>query len=112
MMKLNKPQLNNEDYEYMDSLSSAVLAKNPKKLHIILIFWSVTIVFFLLWAAFSEIDEIARGSGDVIPSNENQIVQNLEGGIVEEILIQEGDIVKKGDILLKINNEKSLSTFE
>jgi adhesin transport system membrane fusion protein len=107
-----KRELTKEDYEYMDSLSSAVLEKHPKKLHVVLIFWSVTILFFLLWAAFSEIDEIARGSGDVIPSNENQVVQNLEGGIVEEILIKEGDIVKQGDVLLKINNEKSISTYQ
>jgi len=107
-----KRELSTEDYEYMDSLSSAVLAKHPKKLHLVLIFWLVTIFFFFLWAAISEIDEIARGSGDVIPSNENQVLQNLEGGIVEEILIKEGSIVKKDDILLKINNEKSISTFE
>ncbi len=107
-----KRELTREDYEYMDSLSSAVLEKHPKKLHIVLIFWSIAICFFFLWAAISQIDEIARGSGDVIPSNENQIVQNLEGGIVEDILIKEGAVVKKGDILLKINNEKSLSTFE
>lgn len=107
-----KRELTKEDYEYMDSLSSAVLEKHPKKLHIILIFWLVTIFFFIIWASFAKIDEIARGSGDVIPSRENQIVQNLEGGIVEEILVKEGSLVKKGEILLKINNEKSLSTFE
>ena len=107
-----KRELTGEDYEYMDSLSSAVLEKHPKKLHIVLIFWTVTICFFFIWASLAEIDEIARGAGDVIPSNENQILQNLEGGIVEEILIKEGSRVNKGDILLKINNEKSLSTFE
>lgn len=107
-----KRELTKEDYVYMDSLNSAVLEKNPKKLHIVLIFWTITIFFFFLWASISEIDEIARGAGDVIPSNENQIVQNLEGGIVEEILVKEGSFVKKGDILLKINNEKSISTFE
>ena len=107
-----KRELTQEDYEYMDSLSSAILEKHPKKLHVVLVFWAITIFFFILWASLSQIDEIARGAGDVIPSNENQLVQNLEGGIVEEILVKAGDIVKKGDILLKINNEKSISTFE
>jgi adhesin transport system membrane fusion protein len=113
--KINLPkkrELTSEDYEYMDSLSSAILEKHPKKLHIILIFWAITIFFFFIWASLSQIDEIAKGVGDVIPSNENQIVQNLEGGIVENILVKEGDIVKKDDILIKINNEKSISTFE
>ncbi len=122
MIKLNKfkrtinlpkkRNLTKEDYQYMDSLSSAVLEKHPKKLHVVLLFWSVTILFFIVWASLAQIDEIARGSGDVIPSNENQIVQNLEGGIVEDILAQEGTFVKKGDILLKINNEKSVSTYQ
>jgi adhesin transport system membrane fusion protein len=114
MKNLNKPrkELRKEDYEYIDSLSGAILAKHPKKLHIVLIFWLVTIFAFLLWASLSKIDEVARGIGDVIPSNENQVVQNLEGGIIEEIVISEGSVVKQGDILLKINNEKSVSTFE
>jgi len=107
-----KRELTREDYEYMDSLSSAVLEKHPKKLHVVLLFWCVTIFFFIVWASLAQIDEIARGNGDVIPSNENQVVQNLEGGIVEEILIKEGSLVKKGDILLKINNEKSISTYQ
>jgi adhesin transport system membrane fusion protein len=110
--RLKKKELTQEDYEYIDSLSGAILEKHPKKLHVILLFWVVTIFAFLLWASIFKIDEIARGIGDVIPSNENQIVQNLEGGIVEEMVVREGSIVKKGDILLKINNEKSVSTFE
>ena len=47
---------------------------------------------------------------DVIPYGQNQIIQNLEGGIIERILIEEGQIVEKGQIILKINNSKSLST--
>jgi adhesin transport system membrane fusion protein len=109
---LKRKELTHEDYEYIDSLSGAILEKHPKKLHVVLLFWVVTIFAFILWASLSQIDEIARGVGDVIPSNENQVVQNLEGGIVEEILAREGTVVKKGDILLKINNEKSVSTFE
>lgn len=106
------PKLNKEDYEYMNSLSSAILQKRPKKLHIVLIFWLVTVLAFIIWAKLASIDEIARGNGEVVPSGENQIVQNLEGGIIEEILVAEGEIVKKGQILLKINNKRSESTFE
>ncbi len=62
-----KRELTKEDYDYMDSLSSAVLEKHPKKLHTVLIFWTVTILFFILWASLSPIDENSRGAGDVIP---------------------------------------------
>ena len=111
-MYKDNQKLTNHDYEYMNSLSQAVLQIRPKKLHFILWFWFFTIVLFLVWASFTSIDEITRGTGEVVPSGENQIVQNLEGGIVEEILVKEGQIVKKGQILLKINNKKSESTYE
>ncbi|MFB1032074.1 MAG: HlyD family type I secretion periplasmic adaptor subunit [Aliarcobacter cryaerophilus] len=65
---------------------------------------------FITWAAFDEIDEIARGSGKVVPNGQNQIVQNLEGGIVQEILVKEGDIVEKDQVLIRISNEKGTST--
>jgi multidrug efflux pump subunit AcrA (membrane-fusion protein) len=60
--------------------------------------------------SFAEIDEIARGSGKVVPSGQNQIVQHLEGGIVQEILVKEGDFVNKDQVLIRVSNEKSTST--
>lgn len=100
------------DYEFMNSLSSAVLEKSPKKLRFVLWFWILTISVLITWAYFAQIDEIVRGEGKVIPRSENKMVQNLEGGIIKEILVKEGDIVKKGDILLRISNEKSKSDYE
>jgi adhesin transport system membrane fusion protein len=100
------------DYEFMNSISSAVLEKSPKKLKLILWFWIITISALIAWAYYAQIDEIVRGEGKVIPRSENKIVQNLEGGIIKKILVKEGDIVKKGDILLKISNEKSKSDYQ
>jgi adhesin transport system membrane fusion protein len=111
MYKDNK-KLTQEDYEYMNSLSQAILQIRPRKLHFILWFWFFTVLLFIVWASFTSIDEITRGTGEVVPSGENQIVQNLEGGIVEEILVKEGQVVKKDQILIKINNKKSESTYE
>ncbi len=103
--------LSARDYEFMHSLSAAVIQRTPASIRIILYFWIVAIAMFLTWANFALIDEIARGDGEIIPSGENQMIQNLEGGIVEEILVKEGQSVKRGQILLKINNEKSRSSF-
>jgi len=110
MPNINK-NLSEKDYEFMNSLSSAVLQKSPSKLRVIMYFWVVTLFLFIFWAKFALIDEIARGDGEIIPTGENQMIQNLEGGIVEELLVKEGQEVKKGEILLKINNEKSRSSF-
>ncbi len=104
-----KPKYTQEDYEFMNSLSAAISEQTPKKTRIVIYFWFVVVVLFILWASLTQIDEITRGSGEVVPSGKNQMVQNLEGGIVKEIFVRIGDIVKKGDPLLKIDNRKSES---
>ena len=62
-------------------------------------------IFFLSWAYFSEVDEVVRGTGKVVPSGQTKILQNLEGGIVSSILLKEGDSVKKGDVIYTLSNE-------
>lgn len=100
------------DYEFMRSLSAAVLERTPKRISRVLLIWVITVFVFIIWASFAEVDEITRGSGDVIPSGENQVIQNLEGGIVNDILVNEGDKVKANQILIKITNAKSTSSYE
>ncbi|MBS9778933.1 MAG: HlyD family type I secretion periplasmic adaptor subunit [Campylobacteraceae bacterium] len=100
-----------DDLKYMSSLSEAILAKSPSTSKAIL--WLVMIACFWLifWASQAEIDERTRTNGKIIPSNRVQIVQNLEGGIVSEILVREGDTVKQGDILVKIENKSFSSSY-
>jgi len=113
-MNKNKKQMEytEKDYEFMNSLSAAVLNRTPSKISRVLRIWLISIVLSVIWASLSEIDEITRGDGDVIPYGQNQVIQNLEGGIVADILVKEGDKVKKGDILLKVDNKKFVSSFE
>jgi adhesin transport system membrane fusion protein len=108
----NNYNYSKEDYEFMNSLSSAILEQGPKKLRLVLWFWILTITLLIVWAYYSQIDEIVRGEGKVIPRSENKMIQNLEGGIIEEILIKEGDIVKKDQILIKIDNQKSKADYQ
>jgi len=58
------------------------------------------------WAHFAILDEVKRGEGRVIPSRQMQVVQSLEGGLVERIAVQEGDTVQKGQVLARIDNTK------
>ncbi len=67
---------------------------------------------FLVWTHFAILDEVTRGDGQVIPSQRVQVIQNLEGGILEETLVHENQIVNKGDILVRINNEMAQSTMK
>ncbi len=69
-------------------------------------FLSVCLALFavlLLWATFAQLDEVTRGEGRVIPSSKRQVIQNLEGGIVEALYVHEGDKVTKGQVLLRID---------
>lgn len=110
--ELHKSTLDVEDLKYMSSLSEAVLQKSPKKSKYILWLVAISIGWLIFWASQAELDELTRGQGKIIPSHQLQVVQNLEGGIVEDILVREGDIVKKGQILLKIDNTNFKSSFE
>jgi adhesin transport system membrane fusion protein len=96
----------------MQSLSGAVLQKAHTTSKIVLLIIFFTFFWFVLWASLAEIDEITRGEGKVIPSSHIKVLQNLEGGIVQDILIREGHKVKKGQPLLKIDNQKFISEFE
>ncbi len=100
------------DLKYMDSLSAAVVQKSSTKTKYILWIFSVFIIWALLWANFAYVDELARGQGRVIPSKKIQIVQNLEGGIISDILVDEGEAVEKGQVLIKIDDTKFSSSYE
>jgi len=67
------------------------------------------VVFFLIWSYFSEVDEIVRGEGKVVPSSQTKILQHFEGGIIEKIYVKEGDRVKSGDAIYKLKNASSQS---
>lgn len=62
----------------------------------------LTVAVFLLWAKFAWLDEIVRANGEVVSASRPQIIQNLEGGILAELLVSEGDIVQTGDVIAKL----------
>ncbi|SCB31773.1 HlyD family type I secretion periplasmic adaptor subunit [Rhizobium multihospitium] len=72
---------------------------------------ALMIVAFIAWAAFADIDEIARGEGKVIPVSKTQIVQSSEPGIVQQINVNLGQVVHKGDILVQLDNTTTASTL-
>ncbi|MBC7163332.1 MAG: HlyD family type I secretion periplasmic adaptor subunit [Immundisolibacter sp.] len=80
--------------------------------HMILLAVTMLLVVALVWAALAKVDEVTHADGQVIPSSQVQIVQNLEGGIVQEILVREGDIVDKDQILLRIDDTRFASSYQ
>lgn len=72
------------------------------------------VVFFvvaLIWANWAILDEVTTGEGRVIPSSQVQVVQNLEGGIVRDILAREGDIVEVDQSLMNIDNSAFVASY-
>lgn len=70
------------------------------------------VIAFIVWAQLTVLDKVVRGIGRVVPQAQNQMVQHFEGGIIAEILVQEGDAVKKGDVLLRIDNSFSRAELQ
>ncbi|WP_454690602.1 HlyD family type I secretion periplasmic adaptor subunit [Achromobacter aloeverae] len=78
----------------------------------VLLWTSLFVVACLLvWAAFGSIDEVVRGEGKVVPSRQVQVVQSLDGGVVKEILVQPGQEVQPGQVLLKIDPTRFASSL-
>lgn len=69
----------------------------------------VLIVLLLVWAALARVDEVTRGEGKVIPSRQLQVVQALDGGVVSDILVKEGQVVEKDQLLLRIDETRATS---
>jgi len=102
--KLHNHKLDARDLKYISSLSEAVLQKSPKRSKYILWLTALAVGWLIFWASQAEIDELTRGEGKIIPSHQLQVIQNLEGGIISEILVREGDMVKNNQVILKIDN--------
>lgn len=65
------------------------------------------VLLFGLWAGLTQVDQVTHGAGKVVPQSNNQIIQHLEGGIVSDIFVRNGDRVEKGEPLLRIENSFS-----
>ncbi|PJG59340.1 HlyD family type I secretion periplasmic adaptor subunit [Aeromonas cavernicola] len=102
---------NQEHLAFIDDGAAAVLLSTPTHARILL--WCCFLFFMsaITWAAWAELDEVTIGQGKVIPSRQLQVIQNLEGGIVKEIFVKEGDIVEKGQPLLRIDDTRFRSDF-
>lgn len=72
---------------------------------------ALVVVAALLWAATFDLDEITRGTGKVIPSSREQVIQSLDSGVLAELLVREGDAVVKDQVLLRIDDARAGPVF-
>jgi adhesin transport system membrane fusion protein len=83
---------------------------NPAGLILRVISWGL--VIFVLWASFFHINETVKGIGQVVPSKRLQVIDNLEGGILTDILVKEGDGVKRGQIIAKLDSTQTAAKLK
>lgn len=72
----------------------------------------VALVLLLVWAAFAEIDEVTRGEARVVPTSQVQVVQSVDGGVVKEIHVKEGDVVSAGQLMLRVDPKRFESNMQ
>ncbi|RAS03021.1 HlyD family type I secretion periplasmic adaptor subunit [Cupriavidus alkaliphilus] len=101
-----------DDTAFMDARDAAALSRPRWFAHWIL--WCAVsfVSVALAWAALARVDEVAVGEGKVIPSSQVQVVQNLEGGIVAQIMVRPGQVVSKDQPLMRIDDTRFTASYQ
>jgi adhesin transport system membrane fusion protein len=99
------------DFAFANDVRAAVELRTPKTARMILFSSLALAVVGIVWAHFAILDEVKRGQGKVVPSQQIQVVQTLEGGLVSEILVREGAIVQAGQPLIRIDDTNFAAQF-
>jgi len=97
---------------YMRSLSAAAVHRTPHYLIVVVMIFALFVIAAIVWMNWAKIDVVIRGAGKVSPASQVQNIQSLEGGIISEILVVEGQRVQTGQSLIKISDIAFSSSFE
>jgi membrane fusion protein, adhesin transport system len=101
-MNIFKPEF--KDTDFMSELEAATRMRPATSATLMLFSIIGLIVFGIIWASVSQVEQITHGQGQVVPSQEIQVVQSLEGGVLAELLVQEGQKVEKDQVLMRISD--------
>ena len=110
LARMDVAQKEREQQGFAADTDYAILQQEPLRARVLLRTVGVAFAIALMWSAVSRIDEVTRGEGKVIPSRQLQVLQSLDGGVVSEILVHEGDVVEPEQILLRIDQTRFASS--
>jgi adhesin transport system membrane fusion protein len=97
--------------EFMSDVKAATLLDARPWAGLTLVLLVVLLAVAYLWARDAVLDEVTVGTGRVIPSSREQIIQSLEGGILTEMAVREGDVVSKDQVLLRLDDTRFGASF-
>lgn len=107
-----KKEISAADAAFMDDVHESLLTQRTPGTRIVLYTIAILLVAGLCWAYFARVEEITRGDAKIVARSHEQVIQSLEGGIIEAMYVEEGDIVEKGQKLLKIDATRAQSTYD
>lgn len=102
----------NEVVDFATDADLAMLRQEPLRARVLLRSIGIVVAIFVLWATVAQLDEVTRGEGKVIPSRQLQVLQSIDGGLVAEILVKEGDVVDANQLLIKIDETRFVSSVK
>jgi adhesin transport system membrane fusion protein len=105
------PLHHKRDTEFMPEVQGALVEDSTGLTRATVWLVALIVLVALVWAHFAVLDEVTTGEGKAIPSSKVQTIQNLEGGIVAEIFVREGQVVNKGDMLLRLDDTRFVSNM-
>lgn len=100
-----------KDMDFVEDADAEILMQDERGLRTVIWMCFLLVIVLIIWASMARIDEVARGEGKVIPSTQIQILQSFDGGVVEEILVREGFVVEKEQLLLRIDPTRFVSSL-
>lgn len=107
-MKKNKSKpLSQADLALVNDLHAAMQQEKHRGMFWTIMLFITLLAAFIIWAYNSSIEEVTRGQGSIIPSSREQVIESLDPGIVREMLVKEGDLVEKGQVLLLLDDTRS-----
>ncbi len=107
MRKKKEKKLSQKDLNLLNDLNAAMQSEKHRGMYWSVLILAVFLVVLLVWAYNSNVEEVTRGQGSVIPSSREQIIQSLDPGTLSEMLVKEGDLVEKGQVLLRLDDTRS-----
>ncbi len=110
--KLKKNNIKQKDIDLVTDIRTTILVESPRGGRSVIWLTLILFVCAIWWASVSEVEEVTRGMGKVVPSSQIQIVQNLEGGILAETYVNIGDIVQKDQLLMRLDEKRFSAPFQ
>ena len=111
LVKRLTPVDDQERLDWAGDADWARLQQEPLRARSLLRLAAAAVLVMLIWAAFAKIDEVTRGEARVVPTSQVQIIQTVDGGVVEALPVKEGQIVEAGQLLLRVDSTRFVSTL-